>query len=202
MKHGESIKNLAIALLAAQKELKNTKQTAENPYYQSTYAPLNDILDDVRPVLNKHGIVLLQNLSYIDTAIIVSVCLLHESGEWIEQDGLRVPLEKQTAQSAGISVTYGRRYVVSAMLGIASDEDTDGNGEEKTKKCTTTESIKKAFHGTEIIDEDKKLKALSHNIQTKFKELKWNRKQILDKCNMYNWDDIKIFADINKIGEK
>jgi hypothetical protein len=199
MKHSESIKNLAISLVEAQKELKNTLQTAENPYYKSTYAPLNDILDDVRPILNKHGITVIQNLSYIDTAIVVSVCLLHISGEWIEQDGLRLPIEKQTAQSVGISVTYGRRYVLSAMLGIASEEDTDGEGENPKN---TIESIKKVFHGTNVYDEDAKLKALSPEVQKKLKELKWTRKQIVEKCNMYEWDNNKILADINRTGVK
>jgi hypothetical protein len=53
--------------------------------------------------------------------------LLHSSGEWIMQEGIVLKMDKQTAQGAGSAITYGRRYMLSAMLGIASEDDDDGN---------------------------------------------------------------------------
>ena len=48
-----------------------------------------------------------------------------ESGQW--QSSLAVvPLPKAEPQGVGISMTYMRRYALSAMLGIVTEEDTDG----------------------------------------------------------------------------
>ena len=48
-----------------------------------------------------------------------------ESGQW--QSSLAVvPLPKPDPQGVGISMTYMRRYALSAMLGIVTEEDTDG----------------------------------------------------------------------------
>ena len=48
-----------------------------------------------------------------------------ESGQW--QSSLAVvPLPKADPQGVGISMTYMRRYALSAMLGIVTEEDTDG----------------------------------------------------------------------------
>ncbi len=48
-----------------------------------------------------------------------------ESGQW--QSSLAVvPLPKADPQGVGISMTYIRRYALSAMLGIVTEEDTDG----------------------------------------------------------------------------
>jgi hypothetical protein len=129
MKTSESIAKIAPALLVAQKKLKNVKQTAENPFYNSTYAPLNEILAEVRPIYNEAGITIMHDIENS----CISVILLHESGEWIKQEGFFLPLDKQTPQGAGSALTYGRRYTLSAMLGIASDEDDDGNKSEKQK---------------------------------------------------------------------
>jgi hypothetical protein len=127
MKYSQSIKEISAAFNLAQKELKNIAQTKENPFYHSSYAPLNKIIDEVKPILNKNGISILQDISSIDNMMIVSTILLHTSGEWIQQDGMALPLEKQTGQAAGIAVTYGRRYSLSALLGISSEDDNDGN---------------------------------------------------------------------------
>jgi hypothetical protein len=149
MKHSESIIGIAQALLEVQKELKNTAQTAENPFYHSSYAPLNKILDEVRPICNKHGITILQDVYSENGNLYVSTMLLHKSGEWMQQEGMWLPLEKPTPQSSGSAVTYGRRYTISAMLGIATEEDDDGNAGEKQKKDFSS-SVKDEFSGTEI----------------------------------------------------
>ena len=60
--------------------------------------------------------------------------LTHASGEWISSS-LSLPLAdekgKSGAQVAGSIITYLRRYTLSAVLGMYSDEDTDGNSEPK-----------------------------------------------------------------------
>lgn len=127
MKKSESIKNLAVALAKFQKEVKNPVNTAVNPYFNSKYAPLNDILTDIRPLLSKHGLSVIQSPGGDGNLISITTLLMHESGEWIEFDPLVLKADKATAQGAGSAITYGRRYTLSAILGISSEDDDDGN---------------------------------------------------------------------------
>ena len=127
MNKSESITNLAKALASFQNEVQNPKNTADNPFFKSKYAPLNDVLNLVRPLLSKHGLSVLQSPSGNGADIIISSILMHSSGEWIEPDPLVLKADKATAQGAGSAITYGRRYSISAMLGISSEDDDDGN---------------------------------------------------------------------------
>ena len=127
MNKSESIKELATALAKFQEEVTNPKNTADNPFFKSKYAPLNDVLSLVRPILSKNGLSLLQSPSGDGERIVITTMLMHSSGEWIELDPLMLKADKVTAQGAGSAITYGRRYAVSAILGISSEDDDDGN---------------------------------------------------------------------------
>lgn len=152
-------------LIAVQGEIKNPPNTATNPFHHNKYAPLSDILNMVRPLLTKHGFVLLQNTgSEPDTnRVYVQTILLHDSGEEFKSDKLLLTAKAITKkkskssrnmegdelnpepisndidpQRAGSAITYGRRYQLSALLGIASEDDDDANSvssvESKDKK--------------------------------------------------------------------
>lgn len=134
MKASESIKNLAAALVKFQAEVKNPPNTANNPFFKSKYAPLNDVLNLVRPLLSKHGLGVIQAPSGDGKDITLTTMLIHESGEWIELDPLTLQADKPTAQGAGSAITYARRYALSAALGISSEDDDDGNIASTPKK--------------------------------------------------------------------
>jgi len=128
----ESIKNLSAALAKAQAALQNAKNTANNPFYKSKYAPLGDVLDLIRPVLADNSLAIIQYPSSEDgKTISVHTMLTHESGEYIDFDPLTLTAEKITPQGAGAAITYGRRYSVSGIFNIASEDDDDGNSLEK-----------------------------------------------------------------------
>lgn len=133
MNKSESIKNIAVALSKFQSEVENPKNTADNPFYKSKYAPLQDVLKQVRPLLTKYGLSIIQSPSGDGEHISVNTLLLHESGEWIEFEPLVLKAEKITPQGAGIAITYGRRYSLSSVLGISSEDDDDGNALEGKK---------------------------------------------------------------------
>ena len=134
MNKSETIGAIAKALADFQAEIKNPKQTAINPYYKSKYAPLAEILDDCRPILAKYGISIIQSNGGDGESITVTTLLLHSSGEWIESDPLPIKKDKMTPQDAGGAITYGRRYQLSSMLGIASEDDDDGNNVSDVQK--------------------------------------------------------------------
>jgi len=131
MQKSETIATLAKALAKFQAEVSNPKNTAINPHFKSKYAPLQDILSLVRPVLAKHGLSIIQFPSGDGQDITISTILMHESGEWIEACPLTLKADKPTAQGAGSAITYGRRYTLSAVLGISSEDDDDGNSANK-----------------------------------------------------------------------
>ncbi len=144
MTKSESIKNLAVALTKVQSKLQNAKNTANNPFYKSKYAPLGEVLDLIRPVLAEHGLSVIQYPSSDDgKTISIHTMLVHESGEYIDFDPLTLTAEKITPQGAGAAITYGRRYSVSGIFNIASEDDDDGNLLEGSKPKTTSKKFNK-----------------------------------------------------------
>jgi len=105
--------------------------------FGSTYADLATVLDVVRPALSKHEIAIIQDAAFIAEAggnpgVLVSCRLAHSSGEWIESS-LMLAVDDSKGPNAnqkiGIAISYGRRYLLSAMVGIAQT-DPDGAGSE------------------------------------------------------------------------
>lgn len=122
-----SITKLAKALIKVQQLLQPALKDADNPFTKSRYASLNSVMDSCRDALIQNGIWLTQFPVPVESGCLGLVTkLTHaESGEW--QSSLAVvPLPKADPQGVGISMTYMRRYALSAMLGIVTEEDTDG----------------------------------------------------------------------------
>lgn len=134
MNRSESIKNLAAALSLFQGEVQNPKNTANNPYFNSKYAPLDAVINAIKPALSKHGLSYIQAPSTDGDKITITTMILHSSGEWIESEPLTLKAERVTAQGAGSAITYARRYALCAMLGISGEDDDDGNGASKAEQ--------------------------------------------------------------------
>lgn len=127
MKHSESIKQIAAALAAFQSEVKDPARDGENPHFRSKYVQIDGLLAAVRPILSKHGLSVVQSTGGDGQDISVTTEIMHTSGEWIRTDALILKAVKADPQGAGSAVTYGRRYSLSAALGVAWDDDDDGN---------------------------------------------------------------------------
>ena len=157
MKTSESITGIAPALIKAQGEMSGIAKEGNNPAFRSKYVTLDSILDTIRPVLTKHGLMLSQGItsqSVTDdkvTAIEVESRIIHASGEWVAQ-GVVVPITKHDAHGFGSALTYGRRYSVSSLLAISADEDDDGNA--------ATNTLPRGPHGNIVIGEPIKPKGL------------------------------------------
>lgn len=114
------------ALVAAIGELSNVAKTAANPYFKSKYAPLDAIIDATRPILLKHGLAISQTPLFLEGTAGVETTILHASGHSTTTT-LLLPLKDQSPQGVGGAITYARRYALAAVLGIASEDDDDGN---------------------------------------------------------------------------
>ena len=121
----DKIDKLAAALAKAQAEMKGAEKKSVNPFFNSGYADLHTVIESSFPHLTKYGLSVIQGNDSKPGEFFVTTMLLHESGQWIKSK-LKMPIEKITAQSIGSTITYGRRYGLSAITGIAQYDD-DGN---------------------------------------------------------------------------
>jgi len=126
MQTSNEIDKLAAALSAAQGELTHASKDRENPAFRSKYATLASIFDACRTPLAKNGLAIVQTVEGDEQKVIVTTRLLHASGQWIEGVFACKP-GKGDAQGMGSAATYGKRYGLSAIVGIAADDDDDGN---------------------------------------------------------------------------
>lgn len=124
----QEITEISKALIEVQKDLKPVLKDSVNPFVHNSYASLGSIMDSCRNALIEHDIFLTQypvpiggeNLGLVTKFVHV------KTGQY--QASLAViPLAKHDPQSMGSAITYGRRYALSAMLGIVPEEDDDGN---------------------------------------------------------------------------
>ena len=119
---------LAAALVKAQADFRPAPKDSANPAFRSRYADLATVVETVRPVLAKHGLGFLQPVtSNEDGSITVTTIIVHASGETLASPGVTVRPAKGDAQSVGSAITYARRYDLSSLLGIVTDDDDDGN---------------------------------------------------------------------------
>jgi hypothetical protein len=137
MNKSETISTLAAALCAAQSQIRGAAKDASNPVFRSKYATLASVWDAAREPLTSNGLSVVQvpEQSEVGTCTLTTI-LLHTSGEWLSST-MSVPVlpqvvvkgqdPQQTAQGYGSALTYARRYALAAMVGIAPEDDDDGN---------------------------------------------------------------------------
>lgn len=130
--------NLAAALAAFQLELPtlgkgNTALVrSDKGNYSYKYADLADVSTVVLPLLAKHGLSFSCKPTIDEQGhFVLAYVLRHVSGE---QDAGSYPLPSGVSpQQVGSAITFGRRYVLCAMTGVAPDEDDDGQEAKSTR---------------------------------------------------------------------
>ncbi|QAZ67257.1 ERF family protein [Solidesulfovibrio carbinolicus] len=131
------ISELAKALINVQRTIQPAVKDATNPFVQNRYATLNSVMDSCREALLGNSIWMTQFPVPAEPGYLGLVTkLTHaESGQW--QSSLAVvPLPKADPQGMGSAMTYARRYALSAMLGIVTDDD-DGEDAKMPTKTTS-----------------------------------------------------------------
>jgi hypothetical protein len=133
------MKNIASALVRAQRGFAPALKTSTNPHFRSKYVDLAGCIEAVVDALNSAGIALVQRTSEDSTGVTVETVFVHESGETLECGKLHVPAAKQDPQGYGSALTYARRYSLMAACGIAPEDD-DGNAASKAPKVSATKT--------------------------------------------------------------
>jgi hypothetical protein len=126
------MKEIASALVKAQKEFGPALKSSTNPAFRSRYADLSACVEAVIDALNNNDIFMMQPTHECDNGVIVETIFIHSSGEQISSGKLHVPATKHDAQGYGSALTYARRYSRMTACGIAPQDD-DGNSATKTK---------------------------------------------------------------------
>ena len=126
-------KQVAAALVKAQKAFGPALKSSTNPHFKSKYADLAACVEAVIDALNANGIALVQRNVACDSGVCVETVFVHESGESISSGPLHVPAAKNDPQGYGSALTYARRYSLMAACGIAPEDD-DGNAATAAKK--------------------------------------------------------------------
>jgi hypothetical protein len=116
------------------------------------YASIAAILDGVRPILNKHGILLSQEPSQTDG--VVSVTTRLSLGDQSISSTLSAPMSRGGFHELGSAITYLRRYGLASMLGVAAEEDEDGHAAQSTAGAGKDAAPKRPRQGTAKAEPD------------------------------------------------
>lgn len=127
--------HLAAALAAFQDEVPAPEKNKFNSHLKSKYADLSSVITTIRPYLHKNGLVYAQPLDYEKDQVIVYTEIFHTpSGQWL-RSRLGLSLKDTNPQTAGIVISYARRYSLLATLAMPhDDEDNDGEVAAEKKK--------------------------------------------------------------------
>ena len=129
------IPELVAALSKFQGAMTSVPKTSENPFFNMKYADLGAIWDMCRKPLADNDLALVQTTVVDGEKVYLDTTLYHKSGQSITGRYPITPMKQvqgqgwapsNDPQSIGSALTYARRYAMSAMLGISSDADDDG----------------------------------------------------------------------------
>lgn len=174
---------LPAVLAKAQMELKKAIKSADNPYFKSRYAGLDEVIEACRNTLNKFGIAVTQTVEYVpettkeerllpnnnhtETVIVTPQQTILVTTLLYGEQSIRsvMPLEYKRGdmQSLGSAMTYARRYSLQSICCLATDEpDDDGNkavGEKNVEAKVNKRSNYKPKAGVASVDELKEMAA-------------------------------------------
>lgn len=103
------------------KEVGKIAKDSENPFFKSSYTDINSLLEQIEPLLNKEGLLLLQPIR--GNQVFSEITDL-ETGSTIFS-ALTLP-EIADPQKIGSAITYYRRYTLTSLFALQSEDD-DGN---------------------------------------------------------------------------
>ena len=138
MDKSEHISELAAALAQAQAAFTPVGRTGNNPFLKTNYVTLDGIIEMTRLPLSNAGLSYTQVLDAAGEDLpTLTTMLMHSSGQWISSSAVVRSISGKGTnelQELGRSITYMKRYALAAMLGVSSDEDTDGEPGKNTTK--------------------------------------------------------------------
>lgn len=129
-KTAEQAFNAAMAQM--QCEIPTVVEGAVNQHTKNTYATLDDINVTLKPIMQRFGFAVTFKVEHQASGISVTGILMHSAGHR-EQTTLLLPVDigagRNAVQAVGSSTTYGKRYVMCALLNITTGDARDDDGQ-------------------------------------------------------------------------
>lgn len=162
------MKELLKALAAAKREIGPILKKETNPYFKSKYSDINELIKQVEPILDSHGLMLLQPIHNGE----VYSKIYHIESETTAESSMKLP-ELTDPQKMGSAITYYRRYTLQSLLGLQAEDD-DGNAASQASKSKApyeTARAKKAISKGVSLSEFKKAIDVSPEQEEAYKKL-------------------------------
>lgn len=143
----------------AQEEMPHGELDGVNPMFKSKYLKLSTGLTLAKKYLSKHGVSVYQ-ATRVEGDVLMLDTRLSCKGQWIEAEYpvCRFPAKPQELGSA---LTYARRYSLFSLVGIAGEEDDDGNAANATATPAPKRNAHKVDAGTSAVAKDAAIMAIS-----------------------------------------
>ena len=109
-----------------QNEIGKLVKDKENPYYKSRYFDINQLLEQLQPLLQKNGLVVTQPLTNLFSKPAIKTVIT--DGTTTLKDIIPLP-DIQDPQKMGSAITYYRRYALQSWFALQA-EDNDGETKE------------------------------------------------------------------------
>lgn len=114
-------------ILKIQSEIGVLSKTETNPFFKSKYMDINGLLAQLLPLLEKHGLCVMQPLTNIAGKPAIATEIHHiESGATLLTEIMPLP-DLQDPQKMGSAITYYRRYALQSLFLLQAQDD-DGEG--------------------------------------------------------------------------
>lgn len=151
MKHSEKTDLIDSALAAAQGNITSASKTGNNPHFHSRYSTLDAVYDACRKALADEGIAVIQASQHFTEGRHSwrLVTRIVKEQQWYEDDGIPLMSLTESMQGYGSALTYARRYGLSAMVGVAPDDETDDDGNAASAGAKATPPPPRATRPTE-----------------------------------------------------
>lgn len=147
------------------------------------YVPLDNILNKIKE--NKN-FAMLQPIGIDENGVCGVKCILvHKSGHVFETNTYPfAPKEGAKIQDEGAEITYRKRYSLGAFLGMATEEDTDGNDNEATNSTERKASPRQIVLLSKIYTGENLEKLLKMNNIEKLEDMPMSKASELISKNM------------------
>lgn len=132
------------AMAAMQCDIPSIAERGEG-HNRKTYATLEDINDVIKPIMQRYGFAMSFRVEHNQAGINVTGVLMHRAGHR-EETTMLLPTDtsggKNAVQAVASSVSYGKRYVMCAMLNISTRGEDDDGYAASPSACVTEQQAK------------------------------------------------------------
>jgi hypothetical protein len=152
-------------LFKAIQEIKPVVKDKLNPHFKNSYADINTMLEDVKPIMHANGLFIMQPI--IDGSVISQI-IDGESGDIVAASSLPINANL-AAQAKGSEITYYRRYTLQSLLGLEAEDD-DANKSSTQKPAFTAANFESAYTKGSTIEQIKLVATVTPEIEKAYNE--------------------------------